>query len=48
MIAMELALQGSLVHPVEAEICRLAVFIVLYQNTKTGCRKDPWSWWDKH
>lgn len=36
MIGMELALQGSLVHAVKAESCRLPLCIVLYQNTKTG------------
>lgn len=35
MIGMELALQGSLVHAVKAEICSLALCIILYQNTKT-------------
>lgn len=36
MINMEMALQGNLVHAVKAEICRLALCIVLCQNTKTG------------
>lgn len=36
MIIKELAFQGNAVHAVRAEICRLALCIVLYLNTKTG------------
>lgn len=36
MVSMELALLDSLVHAEKAKICRLALCVVLYQNTNTG------------